>query len=471
LNPPTVTVEPGDGSVVYYQPLAKEATASIDKCRIGIWVDIKNNESFEITLTEAFVSFPNDVQKYPLGPPLLYYVEGDTPGSQIPVYWTIPIGGTKGLGMTGGSHNGGGGQQIIKPSPPPPEITISLKFKEYDLPVLTTRPLKAYLSPVGGYKFPGKSEDLQSVLYRQFWQSLDSHIGGGDEIFAHDLGVLAWNSTWSKYDRIRSGEDGTLNEHYLVWKKPVYAMASGEVLSFENDIDDNPLPGNVPDPQYFNNNYCGNGFVIRHDTYIVYYCHMKKGSLNPDLMQNNHPLVNEGDFLGLAGNSGSSSEPHLHIGAVNMTSGHLRPLLFRDIQVLSVDALSVDSYSTWVHVNGKGLPAIWTAVWPSAEPIPKWSSPTLSKWEAFARIIFGIVGDGGGLWVTPGYRPLPPPPPDPLRSISGNKIDALMGLALTELASIASSEESRKTIQEAGIRVMENAIAGLKKEMKLQTKK
>jgi hypothetical protein len=124
---------------------------------------------------------------------------------------------------------------------------------------------------------------------------------------------------------------------------------------------------------------------------------MKKGSLNFDLMQS-QAAVNEGDFLGVVGNSGNSTEPHLHIDAVNMTTYRLKPLLFRDIQVLSVDTLAIDPSSSWVHVNGQGLPASIIAVWPSATLIPVFPiRADISRWKAVADIIFGIIGDSGGL--------------------------------------------------------------------------
>jgi hypothetical protein len=196
---------------------------------------------------------------------------------------------------------------------------------------------------------------------------------------------------------------------------------------------------------------------------------MKKGSLNSDLMQS-HAVVNEGDFLGVVGNSGNSTEPHLHIDAVNMTTYRLRPLLFRDIQVLLVDTLATDPSSSWVHVNGQGLPATMSAIWPSATPIPSFPiQADISRWKAVAEIIFGIIGDGGDLIITPKGRRLPPPPPDPYR-ISSIKRDMLLGLALTEFALIASSNKSVKTIQGAGIDVMQEAIVKMKKLFESKSK-
>ena len=60
---------------------------------------------------------------------------------------------------------------------------------------------------------------------------------------------------------------------------------------------------------------------------------MQAGTL-PQKFLKKDAVVKAGDLLGLAGNAGSSSEPHTHIHAIKGTvaeSGPLRPLLFRDM--------------------------------------------------------------------------------------------------------------------------------------------
>lgn len=464
MNPPTVTVEPGDGSVVYYQPLAKETGTDPHKCRIALFLKITNKEFSpeipEIHLTDAFISFTNDAQHYPIGSDFVEYDQIPMTNEEIPIYlWNIPSGGTRSLKMHGAGH-AYGSQQIIKSSPPSSELSVNLKFLEDEQPVVITKPLQPYSSSVGTvYKFPAKSKDL---LLGEFWSSPYSHWSGGNQIFAHDMGVVAWNYSRGKYDRIKGTSTAKLDD-YLVWKKPVYAMADGEILRFDNDIEDYESPGNFPPKGFYPaGKGHGNGFTIRHGTDIVTYAHMMKGSLNSKFMgtKGGTNFVSEGELLGLVGNSGNSSEPHLHIDAKNMTTYALRPFLFKDIQVVSIDALTADPYTLWSYANEQGLPAVWTAIWPSIEPEPNYPIPDIArKWKAMAEIIFGILGDGGGLIVSPNTkRPLPNPPPEPLRNIS-EKRDVILGLALTEIASLASSSEIRKRIQEAGIDTIKKAIA------------
>lgn len=150
----------------------------------------------------------------------------------------------------------------------------------------------------------------------EFWQSPDAHGGGGYEIFAHDLSVLKWNRSLRRYDRIESTSDSNL-EDYLVWEKPVYAMADGEVMNWEDSVPDDttPNPPNLPPSSLHGDHPWGNYFLIRHGTDLVTYCHLREASLNPALMIHPPPRtenVIEGDLLGLVGNSGNTND-HIYI--------------------------------------------------------------------------------------------------------------------------------------------------------------
>ena len=184
------------------------------------------------------------------------------------------------------------------------------------------RSLTSHIPPpsVGlvGYSFPGKPEDL---LEGENWQSPDFHGAGvkGEQIFAHDLGVMKYNPKASNYRQWRfttkydgTPTDGSLNEHFRVWKKPVYAMADGEVIQVrDNEEDNTPQKTNNPDKE--------NHVWIQHgdDNHpeAVAYAHFKQGSIDTSkifgrivsssgVILKRGARVKRGDLLGLVGNSG-----------------------------------------------------------------------------------------------------------------------------------------------------------------------
>ncbi|MCB1160630.1 MAG: urea transporter, partial [Leptospiraceae bacterium] len=102
---------------------------------------------------------------------------------------------------------------------------------------------------------------------------------------------------------IRKGKDTTLNDYYT-FGLPVLAPAVGRVVKVVNHLEDNP-PGEMDNKENW-----GNLVLIEHSSYLYsQLSHLQKDSV----------LVKEGDIvqagmkLGLAGSSGRSPEPHIHL--------------------------------------------------------------------------------------------------------------------------------------------------------------
>lgn len=98
--------------------------------------------------------------------------------------------------------------------------------------------------------------------------------------------------------------DPLKNESYYAFDQDILASADGTVVSVVNDIADNVPVGvmNEKQPE-------GNVVVIEHagGEYSIS-AHLKKGSAVVKVGDK----VNTGDLIGKLGNSGNSSEPHLH---------------------------------------------------------------------------------------------------------------------------------------------------------------
>ena len=121
------------------------------------------------------------------------------------------------------------------------------------------------------------------------------HVVAPDQRFAYDFVKIQGN----KFFR----NQGARNEDYFSWEQPIYAPAAGKVVVAIDSVADN-VPGekNAQMPP-------GNHIIIDHGNgEFSLLAHFKKGSLKVKKGQQ----VKAGDLLGLTGNSGNSSMPHLH---------------------------------------------------------------------------------------------------------------------------------------------------------------
>lgn len=100
-----------------------------------------------------------------------------------------------------------------------------------------------------------------------------------------------------------TGDPDTL-ENYLCWGREILAPASGTVVAAINDLPDQPIGASDPE------NPAGNHVILDlgNDEY-VFLAHLQHGSVTVIAGD----TVAQGDVLGLCGNSGNTSEPHLHI--------------------------------------------------------------------------------------------------------------------------------------------------------------
>ncbi len=101
---------------------------------------------------------------------------------------------------------------------------------------------------------------------------------------------------------------GTKNEEYLVFGKEVIAPCDGRVVQVISGVEDN-IPGKTNPEQL-----TGNTVVLKTDAEeFVLFAHLKNGSITVEEGQD----VRRGVVLGQCGNSGNSTEPHLHLSLQN----------------------------------------------------------------------------------------------------------------------------------------------------------
>jgi hypothetical protein len=116
---------------------------------------------------------------------------------------------------------------------------------------------------------------------------------------------------WLKLDgqgRLRSGPASDVNS-YTGYGEKLLAVANGMVVETLDTLPDQ-VPPNDPDPSSITvENVLGNHVILDlGDGFYALYAHMKPGSVEVRVGQK----VVAGTVLGLLGNSGNSSAPHLH---------------------------------------------------------------------------------------------------------------------------------------------------------------
>ncbi|WP_179198462.1 peptidoglycan DD-metalloendopeptidase family protein [Paenibacillus amylolyticus] len=143
------------------------------------------------------------------------------------------------------------------------------------------------------FQFPIKGE------WFVFW-------GGNDVLsnyhYEHETQRYALDIVRTK-DKFSYQGEATVNENYYAFGEPLYAAADGTVVDIKNDIPDN-VPG-VMNPE----EPAGNYVVIDHGNgeYSLT-AHIKEGSVSVK----KGDKLKQGDLIGELGNSGNSSEAHLH---------------------------------------------------------------------------------------------------------------------------------------------------------------
>ena len=327
-----------------------------------------------------------------------------TPAAEWPT--TLPARNAPGIGQ-GDSVTWVQEDDYVFTIPPGPlSVHVKIWATGASEPALFQESLTPHVSPTpeGSYLFWGAVRDL---LPGEFWEiSGTSHSQTSSQLFAYDVGVSV--ESGDSHSGLKSGKDGTENEHHRIWGKPIYAIADGTVAHFRHNFPSNPRPlkGDEDYDTTFPDLYAqwqalgdgnGNFFTITTGRETVLYAHLQPGTLNRGLLRAGAP-VKAGEYLGRAGNSGASSGPHLHIHANKTIAGDAkswnnlgRPMPMRGAQAVAWASIeSSAATAPWVKLNGRGFPTTGCAIWPSDAPVVD---------LRLALVRHFAITDQGQLWV------------------------------------------------------------------------
>jgi hypothetical protein len=367
----TVTIEPQESGEVVFLPVAANTANEPPTAKLCLLLFIQNNEATNLHLNKVGVTF--------IGQPSV---------PEVSIQANLDI-----ASSTTQSWHFMKDDCVILPVPTPSNLRLDLFFDGFDDPANEFKALKPHQSPTqeGSYLFPARATDLR---VGEYWKGKNIHGAGnqGSQLFGYDMDVVGFDFKTLVCSHLLPGTNGDKNTDFRIWGKPIYAMADGTVRHFENEVPGNPHPLKWTSPndlkaklQQQKNSYwgsftfggSGNHFYIQHGDEIALYAHLQQGSL-PNKLLNVGATVQAGEYLGLAGNTGNSTAPHLHIHTVKGTTpetGSLRPLLFHGIYLIDRSVLNPpDPAGPWVKAVNKGLLSVETAIWP-APTAPAWYPP------------------------------------------------------------------------------------------------
>ena len=422
--PVTVAVEPVVGGKLVYQPTAPLSPSGEPGARVMVELSITNTTGKAFTATSLVIDYASTTDPWTSTRTINMVV-----GPWSSLVWN-PAQGIDG--------------DLFTLSSIPTSATLSVFFTGYADPIKATYPLAAHVGPdkIGPYRFPSQAKDL---ALGEFWQVNGAgHNPGNHQSFAYDMGV--WGTDHGKdaaYSELRTGGDAYAkkapNSDYRIWGKPVRAMAEGEVIEIVNNCPSNtPLypadPADMPGLMdglkatygAYVNGEGGNHVLIRHGDEVAMYAHMQPGSIDPSLKARKPAVgskpavpgspVTPGQFLGLAGNSGRSSAPHLHIHSTQppYPTGGTRPMLFTGAWTINNDTvagvgyppkLTGDPGGNWVPLNGTGVPAGYSSagsdVFLLPSGTPRW--PEVVRYSVEENDYQAVFDDMAGKGMAPAW--------------------------------------------------------------------
>lgn len=158
--------------------------------------------------------------------------------------------------------------------------------------------------------------------------------------------------------------DGERNRDYYAWRQPIRAAADGVVVVAVDGVPDN-------DPGTMNPRLpAGNHVILDHGNgEFSVSAHLARGSVRVAAGD----TVQSGEMIGRCGNSGNSSEPHLHFHLQNQPAfgrGDGLPSRFRSYRAVRNEVESASETNSTVYVQ-EGEPVRGERVSPAAVERPR----------------------------------------------------------------------------------------------------
>ncbi len=227
--------------------------------------------------------------------------------------------------------------------------------------------------------FPLRADDLN--LNHRY--STGEHWSGGTQEKGFDIGAVrhVGSDQWSHLKT--DGADNTINSNHIIYGAKIRAMEAGTVVGCWRNSPENKAGSKL---QKLLDGYIGlagnHVWILQDNGVYALYAHAQPGTVPAAICPHNatyltHPdtgnpwtqdgrvtggvRVQKGQLLGVVGNSGNSTGPHLHVHMEK--DGDPVTIKFDHGQTTPVTNGKASVNGPWSLLNGKALPAGKVLVW------------------------------------------------------------------------------------------------------------
>ena len=197
-----------------------------------------------------------------------------------------------------------GYKRIQKPKIPPKKIVMILG-------VVLNLVIIVFISGLNWFTFKGYATPENGIdLVSPFHSGRQIVLHGGASPFTnghyhvrpqnHALDIVGLNKLGMRASSIAGGSD---LDSYVIYGEPIYSPCNGTVILVVDEYDDQSPPKTDSEHP------AGNHIMMEWEGVEVLLAHLKKGSIKVKVGDS----VNTTTLLGEVGNTGNTSEPHLHI--------------------------------------------------------------------------------------------------------------------------------------------------------------
>lgn len=370
---------PNAGNALVYSKAGPTQPGASGTAVMAMLAKIRNTSGFAIRLTQVRIDIfsGNGGILLPAGPPILYASSDIGTDNVTDVFGSSnPDGVLFNAGQTRSVHlqevKGGRTRNVFFEDGSVDQVKLTFRFTAGRIQeeVVVVREIEPATNDngtsSGSYLYPMKARDLRMGEYWSGASATKNSHHTRNQRYAYDTGGRFIGPDGGSASGLMPGTNGAANLDFRYFARPIYAMADGVVESVRRNSPDN-LPGCKTDAPP------ANSVSIRHGNEIARYLHLMRWSIDPALEVGSE--VRAGQYLGLGGNSGSSTAPHLHVDVRDADTKTLRPLHFRDVYTLGVDKNDAQvSNDDWLELDGQALPAVLSGqdvnkimLWPSRE--------------------------------------------------------------------------------------------------------